>query len=339
MKVIARKDNLDDVVLDEVAKIETPELLYTDVVRNVKKYRNFCKTHEFLCDAYPSLDVNLGAGSMALYLGGEPKFAWDTVWFVENIDDIETAPDFKFDPNNPWFVRHIDMIREALQLSGGDFLVNIPDIIENIDVLSSLRGPQNMCYDLIDYPETVHKLLGQIERLYFKYYDAFYDIVKDPSGASSFTAFSIWGKGRTGKVQCDFNAMMSPNQFREFVLPSVVSQCNTLTNSIFHVDGPDASRHVDALCEVGSLNTIQWTHGAGKPDGLDECWFKPIYEKADKAHKSTLSFIEYGDVSDWIRRTDKLVNKFGTRGLYLQYPVMSMADAEKLITYADKEWK
>lgn len=35
-----------------------------------------------MAEAFPSVEINIGPGSMATYLGSEPYFAWDTVWYA-----------------------------------------------------------------------------------------------------------------------------------------------------------------------------------------------------------------------------------------------------------------
>ena len=40
----------------------------------------YIATHEYMADAFPSFGANFGPGSLALYLGAEPRFEPDTVW-------------------------------------------------------------------------------------------------------------------------------------------------------------------------------------------------------------------------------------------------------------------
>jgi 5-methyltetrahydrofolate--homocysteine methyltransferase len=78
LRIIAkRKTPLEE--LEPIEPPKTPEELHLDVERRVKEMRNFCRTHIFMAEAFPAVDVNIGPGSMATYLGSEPIFAWDTV--------------------------------------------------------------------------------------------------------------------------------------------------------------------------------------------------------------------------------------------------------------------
>jgi len=53
-------------------KPREPKDAYLDVRNIIMGYRSFFETHYFLADAFPTVDINLGPGSMALYLGGDP---------------------------------------------------------------------------------------------------------------------------------------------------------------------------------------------------------------------------------------------------------------------------
>jgi len=337
MQIVAKRKNPIE-ELEDTWTAKTPEDKYLDVERRVIDLRNFCRTHKFLAESFPALDINFGAGSMALYLGSEPEFSWDTIWFKECIDDLKECGPLKYDPESYWLKKHLDAVRRGQELANDDFLVNIPDIVENLDILSAMRGPQNLCFDIMDEPELVKLYVAQIDELYFKYYDQFYDIIKGKDDSSSYTAFSIWGPGKVAKIQCDYSAMISPDQFREFAIPSLRQQCQKLDFSIYHLDGPDAIRHVDALMEIDELNALQWTPGAGQPDGGSEKWY-PIYDKVVAAGKSLWIMLSHGKLNDWIESADRLVKRYGPEKLYLLFPIMEEEDAKRLLEKAERDWK
>jgi hypothetical protein len=337
MRVVGKRKSPTE-PLEIIGEPKTPEEFYMDVENNIIRYRNYCKAHTFLGEAFPSFSVDLGPGSMALYLGAEPNFTWDTVWFKECIEDWDKYGDFVYNQDNYWWKKHIEIIKKAKELSDVEFIINIPDIIENIDIPLVMRGTENIIFDIMDEPDMIKKYLKQIDELYFKYYNQFYDIVKNEDGSSCYTVFSIWGPGKTAKIQCDFSAMMSPNQFREFILPSLKKQCKNLDYSLYHLDGPDAIKHVDAIMEIKELKALQWTCGAGKPDGGCVDWY-PIYDKVRAAGKSLWIQLYDGDFKDWINSAEKLIKRYGTEGLYLIFPDMEEDEAIQLMDKAEKEWK
>jgi hypothetical protein len=314
--------------------------VYLDVEANVSWFLNRLNERRFLGEALPYFSLNLGPGSLTLYLGSEPNFQPDTIWFSEVVEDWATHPDLRYDPDNKWWRMHQDMLRRAVELANGEFLVCIPDLVESIDILAALRGTQPFCYDLIDMPDEIKRRIAQVDDLYFKYYDPLYDITRTSDGAVSFTAFNIWGPGKTAKVQCDFSALMSPSQFSEFMVPSLERQCAALDFSMYHLDGVDAIRHLDALMAVKDLDALQWTAGAGKPDSGSECWY-PIYDKVKKAEKSLWIASRQSSFEAILATGDRLVNRYGSDGLYLLLWWKNATEEEglRLMDHAEKHWK
>ncbi|MHB1485224.1 MAG: trimethylamine corrinoid protein 2 [Saccharofermentanales bacterium] len=333
MRLVGRRD----VPIETLEKCDGPvdfEDKHIGVEYNLKMVRNYCRQHHLLAEAFPYVNLNIGPGSMATYLGSEPNFQQDTVWFTECIDSWKDRKPFTYEPDNFWWKRHLDVIRKAKESNKDDILITIPDIVENVDILSAMRGPLTFCYDLVDDPDMINNYVHQIDDIYFKYYDEFYNIVKDEDGSSSYTGFSIWGPGRTCKVQCDFAVLMTPWQFKEIVKPSLAKQCRNLDFSLYHLDGCDAIKHLDALIEIENLNAIQWTPGAGKPDCGFEEWY-PIYDKIRAAGKGVWISISDGSSDDWLDRTQKIIRRYGPDGFYFIYPEMSEADALKFLIKID----
>lgn len=333
MYVAARKD-----LSVSYPRPETPEAFYTDVDYLIARFEAEMKDTVYLADAFPSFSADLGPGSLALYLGAEPEFRWDTVWYKECIDDLETHPPLSFDPGNRWWIRHLDMMERAKRAAAGRYAVNIPDLIENLDILAAMRGVQNTLFDLMDEPERVKERIEEIDNSYFHYYDALHTLLGQPDGSCSYTAFHIRGTGRVAKIQCDFSAMLSPAQFREFVLPSLQKQVRRLNKSLYHLDGPDAIRHVPALMELEELNALQWTCGAGQPDGGSKRWY-PIYDDVIRAKKSLWIQLSDGGVQGLIKSAEELMERYDARRLYFIFPDMREGDAEALMARAEKRWR
>jgi 5-methyltetrahydrofolate--homocysteine methyltransferase len=313
----------------------SPEDQYLDTERIVGDYLSWCETAEFLGESYPNIGLDLGPGSLALYLGANPVFTRETVWFEECVRDWKAFGDPAFDPENRWWKTHFAMVKKAKEMVGDDVLVNVPDLVENVDILAALRGPQQFCFDLIDEPELVKRLVSGIDGLYFRYFDAFHDLVADSDGVQGFAAFRICGEGRTAKIQCDFSALMSPRQFDDFVVPSLARQCANLDHSMYHLDGPDALKHADSVLTIPDLDVLQWSPGAGQPDGDSEKWF-PLYDKAKKAGKGLWVGIGETDPLRLADRIDAVVQRVGTSGLFLFLPDLPLADAEKTLSIVEK---
>ena len=262
---------------------------------------------------------------------------FDNIPNLKNIGKQYLEQSRQFDPENKWFKKHINLVKSCRELAGNDFYVDMPDLMENIDVLASLRGAQETLFDLLDEPEKVGERIQEVTDVYYDYYDCFYDAIKDEEGGNAYTVFQIWGPGRTVKLQCDFSAMMSPEDFRKYIQPSLRTQSENVDHVLYHLDGPQAIKHMDALMEIDGIDALQWTSGDAGPDGTLPDW-DVIYDKAIAAGKSIWVKVYSGEFEDWIRNVDRLVKKYGSHSLFLLFPEMSMEQAVYLLDYAEKNW-
>ncbi len=268
-------------------------------------------------EAFPYFDTHIGPGSLGMFLGAKTEFDPDTVWYYPCIDDPDAHPPFAFDPKAPWVVKHQAIIEAGLRRSAGRFLVGMPDLIENIDVLAALRGTSTLLFDMIERPEWVRQRVAEINAAFFAAFDYLYDLIKDPWGGNAFSAFHVWGVGKIAKVQCDMAAMISPAMFETFVVPALIEQCGWLDHAMYHLDGTQAMVHVDHLLQIGDLDAIEWTPQAGRPDGGDPVWYD-LYRRVLAGGKSVqIIQVKPGEVLP-------LINAIGTHGVY----IMTMAETE-----------
>ena len=310
---------------------------YLNAQRIVARYRDFCEKHLFLAESFPNLETALGPGSTAAYLGSEIGFKEDTVWFETCIEDWEDADPLVFDPENGWFKKHVELVKQIRELVGDDVVVDMPDLMENIDVLSSMRGAQDLMMDTIEDPDEIRERVTQVTKAWKAYYDSFYDIVKDEDGGNAWSCFQLWAPGRFAKLQCDASAMISADAFREFVLDSLKEQTEHLDYVLYHLDGAGAIKHLDALMEIDGIDALQWTPGDTGPDGTCPDW-DPIYDKVIAAGKAIWIKVYSGEPEDWIANMDRIVKKYGSSSVFFFLPEMSLEQAQKLISYADANW-
>jgi 5-methyltetrahydrofolate--homocysteine methyltransferase len=275
-------------------------------------------------DAFPCFDTHIGPGSLAIYLGSSGTFDSATVWYGKCVDSLADSPIPGYDPDNALWIASQNLCRRGMERLKGKALVSLPDIIENIDILASLRGTEEILFDLMECPEEVHRWQKAVNDLYFEYYDRLFEIIKDEDGGSCFSMFNVWGPGKVSKVQCDMSAMLSAPMFDEFIAPYLAEQCKRLDYTVYHLDGPQAIQHVDTLLAIEDLNAIQWTPGAANIDIGDPTWM-PLYKKIREGGKGLmLMFLKPDDA-------ERIVGELGPEGLDLCFWVDSEEEAEELL--------
>lgn len=261
-------------------------------------------------DTLPIGRVDIGPGSLALYLGSKPGFSDDTVWFHPLEDQGVLEGPLRLDPDNLWWRRQLELADAALEKSAGRYPIGFPDIIENLDVLASLRDTQELMVDLLERPDWVKEKVSEINLAYFEVFDALRARIGLPDGSTCFNAFHLWGPGRTAKVQCDALAMISPAMFDEFVKPALAEQCDWLDCAMFHLDGTQAIPHLPSLLSILGLDAIEYTPQAGLEGGGHERWW-PLYRQILAAGKSVqIVGVKPPEVAP-------LLDAIGTNGVYL----------------------
>lgn len=269
----------------------------------------------FPADILPLSTSDIGPGSLALILGCEPGFSPQTVWFDaiwKEVADPERLPPLRFDPANRWWRVHEQTLRACAELGRGKYLTACPDLVENLDIFCALRDPQTAMMDMIERPDWVKRKIGEINQAWFAVYDRIYEIIQDEEGGSAFGAFYIWGPGKTAKVQCDAAAMISPDMFREFVLPPLTEQCEWLDHSMYHLDGTQCICHLDALLEIEALDAIEWTPQDGIEGGGHPRWYE-LYRRILSAGKSVQVISSVEDVVP-------LLDAIGGKGVHILAP-------------------
>ena len=261
------------------------EIFWTDPVYRCSAAEWALAGVDCRAEAFPYFDTQIGPGSLGTFLGAALHFDVETVWYAPCISDPEACDPIRFDPDNRWLKVHLALVDEGLRRARGRYLVGVPDLIENLDTLAALRGDHALLLDLVDRPGWVLDRLEEINRAYFQAFDLFYDRVKDASGGNAFSAFRIWGPGRTAKLQCDISAALSPRMFRRFAQPFLRDQCQWLDYSVYHLDGTNATQHLDLLLEIDALDAIEWTPQAGRPGGGDPAWYD-LYRRIRAGGKS-----------------------------------------------------
>lgn len=249
------------------------EQQWTDLDWRVAKSHHVAASERWPLETLPVSEPWLGPGSTALYLGCEPGWKPETVWYNSFISDPATSGTITFDPDNPWWQFQLQLIDRMIEAAGGNYLVGAPDMVENWDVLASMRDAQVLLMDMFDCPEWVTEKIAEINQAWFQCYDVIYDRIRAQDGEGMFGWFKTWAPGKVAKVQCDGASMFSPDMFREFVVPSLAEQCEWLDYSMFHLDGSQCVCHLDALLEIEALTAIEWTPDPKVPSGGSPHWY------------------------------------------------------------------
>lgn len=239
-------------------------------------------------EAMPCYTPSFGPDMFAAWLGADLQFDdhnYGTNWVVPCIENWEHDLPIRLDPDNYWWRRMLDFCAALAAAFEGKMLVAHLDLHSNMDALSAMRGPQQLCIDMMDVPETIDRAVANVSSLYRVIYDELYS-----AGAMARYGTTGWHPAyhpvKTNTIQCDFAALIGPEHFRRFVMPALEAEAAYLEHTVYHYDGPECLVHLDDICSIPGLDCIQWTTGARN---------KPFVEWLD-----LLQTIQSKGVSLWI---------------------------------------
>ncbi len=236
---------------------------------------------EFLGDALPHAYPNLGPEVFSAFFGCELEFGEHTSWSIPMLKDWSEADTIAPDRDNVYWKKIIEITDALLEVGRNRFYTGITDLHPGGDAVAAFRDPVQLNYDMIEAPQQVKALVDRITAIYPELYDFYYERLRTAGQAIS-TWTGIVSTKRWLVPSNDFSCMVSPGMFREIFLPSIVAECRHYEASIYHLDGPGALKHLDALLDIKELNAIQWVCGAGH--GRPSDWME-VYRKCQTAGK------------------------------------------------------
>jgi hypothetical protein len=252
-------------------------------------------------DKLPYIRTDFGPVFLGAMLGGTLEFGSDTAWTQAFInDDWSNAPDWHLDSSNQWWKSLRELTALAAQDGAGRYLVCTPDLGASADVLLNLRGSSALCLDAIAQPDTVRDAIDGIYPAWREAFTTLYRIALG-HGAGLIHWLEIWSNRPYLVPACDFNFLIGPEQFNAICLPDVARQSATIGRAVFHLDGPGAARHIDALLEVPDIQAIQFTPGEGSPSAL--AWV-PMFKKIQERGKSLYVFCPADEVLEFSAALD-----------------------------------
>ncbi len=254
---------------------------WTNTEYVIQSSREQMENTVYLAESIPAICPNLGPDIFGASLGADLVFEQTTSFskpFVRNWETDTVA--FRLD--NPWWQKILSMTKEVAADAQGDYMVGITDLHPGADGLVSIRGPENLCMDLYDEPEAF-EVARKILLPAFRYQlDTLYDVCcKNLPGSTNW--MGLWHPEKWYVTSCDFICMISQEMFARYILPELREEIDYLQGkTIFHLDGPGALKHLDALLEIENLAGIQWVYGAGQPSARH--WL-PVLQRIQKAGK------------------------------------------------------
>ena len=284
---------------------------------------------EYWGDALPCAWPNLGPEVFSAFYGQEMEYGPDTSWSIPILDDWAQADALQFSADNFYWRKLDEMTRALLEAGRGLFYTGLTDLHPGADAIAAFRDPQRLNVDLLEAPEEVKRLLRRVTSDYLRIFDALCDVLRDVGQAMCSWAMIV--STRKWYIPSnDFSCMVSETMFQEFFLAGIIEEIRHTEASLYHLDGPQALRHLDALLDIPELNAIQWIYGAGAGRAPD--WLH-VYRRCQEAGKG----IQIIGVTP--QELDVLIENLRPEGVWISMEGVSDPDAAESVLNRVARWR
>jgi hypothetical protein len=311
------------------------EALWTDVEYVLDKGEyDLAHTH-FAGDALPVFHPWFGPDQFSAWLGAEMalKPLENTSWVKPFVKDVSELSSLCLSSDNRWWRLYLELVTSAVERGKDKWVTAYPDLHTGIDALAALRGPENLMMDLLEQPEAVQQAMTQMTGLWTEVVDRVSALVL-PSGQGTSNWTMGWSQKRFLCIgQNDFSCLISPTMFDEFCLGDTRACVEHVEHTLYHLDGPDAVRHLPTILGLEHLNCVQWIQGAGQP--LPSQWL-PLLQRLQAAGKSVQLFYAgaHGGGADFVQELDALCASLDRNRLFVVIEARSVEEAETLVRRA-----
>lgn len=235
---------------------------WLDVEFRVEQFAAVAEQQEWFADGLPILIPNLGPEVLASVFGAEIEYSEESGWSVPRYASCREIVGREPYWGSPYWSAVERMISLSLEAGAGKWITGYTDMHTNADLLAALRDPQELCMECLDDPDAVREACEWVTPIALEAYERqVAPILAAGQPVTTWLPAPAWG--RQFVPNCDFNALIGPELFRELVLPSIHRETAAMDRNVFHLDGPSALPHLESVLEIPNLHALQWVYGAG----------------------------------------------------------------------------
>ena len=256
--------------------------------------------------AVPYHYIDYGSSAMVCALGANPLLLdKNTIWAKPHLKSPEQICDLVIDRDNPALKTITATSRNSINLAYNHHMVSHFALNGIADIMAGLYGTEDFLMDLVTRQKEIKKAMNHLMSIWLEIFMEFNELLSQCGNPGSIGWAGVWAPGTTFPIQEDVSYMISPEMFRQFCLPHIVTMVEAMEYPFYHLDGANAIPHLDALLDIDSLKAIQWQPGAGN-ENLSN-WY-PLIQRILASGKSVQL---YGNADE----IDDLVKNVGCRGI------------------------
>ncbi len=228
--------------------------------------------------------------------------------------------------DNPWAQKLLELMDALVQFSDGRFPVSQTLMRGPLDMLAAMRGAAQVTIDLIDEPDLVCRAAQLCAEVWEEVAEAQLNLIPecDAGYFAGEHGLRTWAPDKPVWLQEDAMALLSPQLYREYILPIDRKIAAHFPCVAFHLHG-SALWAIDELVHVAELDVLELNQEDARCDveGTFAGWHKM------QQHKPTVMWrLVDEDFWPWLHR---VLDEFPAEGLAIQVVVKDVQEAKLVV--------
>jgi len=192
-------------------------------------------------------------------LGCPIKMTEGQIWVKRYAGDLdELAQEGVTLEGNPWFERYLEFLQFLQERISARFPVTHNTLFRGpSDLVAALMGVQEACMGWILEPERMARLLRLCTDLHKAVVEAAVQVTA-PVAEGYVSGYGIWTDQPVARMQADHSSLLSPEMYREHILPFDLEIIQAFPRCIFHIhnNGLHVAPDLVAIDELDVLEVV-----------------------------------------------------------------------------------
>ncbi len=214
-------------------------------------------------DTVPHLAISNDAETMPALLGAQIEYSAGSTWSHPLLTNPAEGLKIRFDPEAPLYrelVRRLD----AAKATPGYAIKMIP-LSGLSDLLSSLRGAQDVMMDILEEPDAIAALVAHLSACSRDLLRNFFGRI--PLYDGGMAGGLSWLPGHGATVSADMMIMCRPEWFRDFIWPEESRLLHEFDSFIYHLhSGGSGPALAQWIAPHPRVRGIEISHDPAGPD-------------------------------------------------------------------------
>jgi len=285
---------------------------------------NYLESNLFMGEAVPRI-LGIMAGTTA-GCNGNLDFSEGGISIRPTMSSIDSPLNWHPGPDDPWRPK-IEAILNLLlnHFRGKAIMAHTGGQFQHFDLLNMIRGNSEIMLDLVMNPEQCEARLKEIRMLSDENDNHFEKLIDDKQGNVGYVTWTgVWSRQPLVMAQADAAACISPEMFRQFVLPELDHLAERYERMHWHTCG--YKQHLNECLSRPYIRGIQYSPNLKEPgNGPAHLEFYRAVQKAGRC--LDIDGVDEADL-------EFLIRHLRPEGLCIGVAKKNISEAETLLSNA-----